>query len=290
MMLHLLDKLFLEGSGAPAELKKARCLSVIEWLKQDKRVLGVLLGGSLSYKANVPGSDVDLFCLVENVNGFEVELQKRLIALPDTEVVVYQGSFPWTGKLYTVYYKSDIDLSIDICLIARLDAETFFWEPEGYILYDTHGIIGKCRSAQTSSLGYTRQPFLKNNPFSLAVVTLKKISKNLSRGHLWNALEQLSVLRRYIMQIIRLDLIKNNNFLGRVDRDIEDVIPVELNRRLSATTAGYNVADIAQKTILLVEMIESLIGQLKAGKEAGYHDWVLRQLQYEKNKLSEKYI
>ncbi|MDB5088591.1 MAG: Streptomycin adenylyltransferase [Mucilaginibacter sp.] len=263
-----------------------RLNELLSLLQNNNQIFGILLGGSLSYKEDFVKSDVDLFCLVDQVSVFETNLNTLLALLPDVDAVVFQGSFPWTEKLYTVYFNNDIDFSIDLCLISSENAETFFWEPNGYILLDNGEMINKSRTKQIACPGFTRQPFLKPNPFSLAVVTLKKIEKNISRGHLWNAIEQLNIFRRYVMQIIRLNVIKHEDFLGRVDRDIEDVLPSEINLKLSKTVPIYHSADIASKTIVLIEVFICLLDYLQESNEKLLQDWISKQLDNERIKLT----
>ncbi len=272
----------------PSKYKREKCAEIIGYLQRNETVSGVLWGGSISYKKDIKKGDIDLFCLINRVSDFEIDLINYLHDLTDVDVVIYQGIFPWTEKLYTIYYKQDIDFSIDLCLIEMKNAKNFFWEPDGKIIFDKSRMIDKCRNKQMKSPNFTRHPFLKSNPFSLSVITLKKIDKNLARGHLWNALEQLNILRRYIMQIIRIDFIKHNYFLGRVDRDFEDVIPPEVNLSLSETVAIYDSQDIALKSILLIKILATLTDYLKNGSEQNYYGWVLKQLKHEKIKLENR--
>jgi hypothetical protein len=258
---------------------------LLSLMSAHKNVLGILLGGSFSYKHDIAKSDVDLFCLVDDVSSFEKKINKNL-SLNDLDEIIFQGSFPWTEKLYTLYFKLDIDFSIDLCLIDSNKAETFFWEPDGVVLFDSENVISNSRSRQMNNPAFTRQPFLKLNPFSLSVITLKKIEKNISRNHLWNALEQLNSLRRYIMQIIRLDVIKNNYFLGRVDRDIEDVIPNEINQKFKKTVALCESKDIAQKAVMLIEILLQIEEPLEKGNEKEFQQWIIKQLKHEQTKLS----
>jgi hypothetical protein len=266
--------------------RRERLNQLLSLLYSNNQVLSVLLGGSLSYQDDPVKSDVDLFCLIRQVNIFETRLNTLLAALPDIDVVIFQGKFPWTEKLYTIYFNNDTDFAIDLCLINSENAESFFWEPNGQILFDEGKVIDKSRTKQMNLPEFTKQPFLKSNPFSLAIVTLKKIEKNISRGHLWNALEQLNSFRRYTMQIIRLNVIKNKDFLGRVDRDIEDVLPSEINLKLSKTVPLYNSDDIALKAIILIEIFSGLTDYLQESDEKQFQDWILKQLDNEKSKLS----
>jgi hypothetical protein len=269
--------------------RSERLDELLSLMNVNKQVSGILLGGSFSYKDDFAKSDVDLFCLIDDANNFETELNQNLSRLNDIDEIIFQGSFPWTEKLYTIYFKRDIDFSIDLCLINSDKAEKFFWEPDGYILFDKENIISNCRTMQMNRPEFTRQPFLKSNPFSLSVVTLKKIEKNISRNHLWNALEQLNSLRRYVMQIIRLAVVKHNYFLGRVDRDIEDVIPNKTNQQLKMTVAIYNSKDIAQKAVMLIEILLELKDTLTESNEKKFQDWIIKQLKHEQIKLSSNY-
>ncbi|MCW3090473.1 MAG: hypothetical protein JWP81_1542 [Ferruginibacter sp.] len=249
------------------------------------QVSGILLGGSLSYKQDIEKSDVDLFCLVHKVINDEKSINVQLLALTDVDIIIYQGYFPWTENLYTIYFKKDIDFTLDISLINSDNAEDFFWEPNGHILFDKEDIIEKCRSYQISKPDYSKQPLLKNNPFTMAIISIKKIEKNLSRSHLWNALDQVRNLRRYLMQVVRIYVIKNTDFLGRVDREIEDIMPEEFNLQFSNTIALYDFKDIAEKTITLSKIAESLIAYISGTQEEYLKDWILKHLAHERDKL-----
>ncbi|MFP5041622.1 hypothetical protein [Parasediminibacterium sp. JCM 36343] len=265
--------------------RRDRIYQLLYILQGNKLVSGVLLGGSLSYKNKVSNSDVDLFCLITQPDIFENNLKEYIAELNDIDEIIFQGSFPWTERLFTVYFTEDMDFSIDLCLISSGNAQVFFWEPNGCILFDKEGTLTTIRICQMASPFFTMHPFLKQNPFSLSVVTLKKIEKNLSRKHLWNALEQLNGLRRYIMQIVRLTVIKDTNFLGRVDRDIEDVIPSVMNDAFSKTVAVYDANSIAEKAILLIEFLFELQGYLKMSNENNVSEWIIKQLKHELSKL-----
>lgn len=247
--------------------------------------LGVLLGGSLTYKEDNEKSDIDLFCLFQDTTNHANITGEIVGSLTGIDVTVHQGYFPWTQQLYTLYYESDLDFSIDLCLISLQAAANFFWEPTGTILIDRQVLITTFRNNQISDAHFPRHPFLKPNPFSQSVVTLKKIEKNLVRNHLWNALELLSVFRRYIMQIVRCYVIPEHTFIGRVDRDIEDVLPTDVEKQLVATVARYDGADIATKTVLLIEMLRALIPLMAKTNEHYIQEWLGRQLDQEQNKL-----
>jgi hypothetical protein len=265
--------------------KKKYGNDILEILFESPFVSGVLLGGSVSYKLNNEGADLDFFCLISNLNDFESALRTCFSKLDYIDVIIYQGYYPWTEKLYTCYYQERLNFSIDICLIDINHAESFFWEPEGKIIFDKYGKIETFRNNTMLVESYIKQPFLKPNPFSLAIIALKKIGKNLSRNHLWNALEQMNILRRYIMQITRLHVLNDTDFLGRVDRDIEDVFSQKLNEEFSDTIASYNVVDIAFKTIFLCNLLKTSLPNAKKTGEANLIAWMINHIDFEENKL-----
>ena len=125
---------------------------------------------------------------------------------------------------------------------------------------------------------FSEHPFNRINPFTLAIVTLKKIEKNLHRGHLWNAIELLNIMRRYYMQIMRASINEPRPYLGRPDRDIEDVLSASQNALLSNTVPSYDRFDIAQKTLSLANLFWEQQDYLDASEEYYLKPWILRQL------------
>lgn len=259
---------------------------LIAKLHESHAVLGVMLGGSLAYKMEHEKADIDLFCLINNEKEFEKNIENFLRNVSNLDIIISQGYFPWTKNLYTLYFINDLSFSIDLCLIDSSFVNSFFWEPKGIILFDKEGLINKHRYIQQSDPSYTAQPFLKENPFSLSIVALKKIEKNLSRNHLFNALEQMNILRRYIMQIIRVNVLHDTNFLGRVDRDIEDCLPENLRLALARTIATYCHADIAIKTIQLTEILKTYLKYVEDTREQKMENWILKQIKHEQKSLS----
>jgi len=137
-MLTSIDEKILESFTVLSKYKFERFCDILDYLHQNELVSGVLLGGSVSYKKDIKKSDIDLFCLISQVKSFETELKNVLPTLNDLDAIIYQGSYPWTEKLYTIFYKSDLDFCIDLSLVNINNSETFFWEPNGHILFDNN--------------------------------------------------------------------------------------------------------------------------------------------------------
>ena len=265
--------------------KSEKADTLIDLLSAHPALSAILLGGSLSFNPSLEHADTDLFCLLNDRSAIEAVLSEICIQLSGFDALIYQGNFPWTKRLYTIYFRDEPDFSIDLCLIDRSEAEDFFWEPNGILLVDKWGELATIRRIQLITSKFPAHPFNKENPFTLAIVTLKKIRKNICRGHLWNAFELLNIMRRYIMQLIRATLPGSGAYLGRVDRDIEDVLPVAINQRLKATLPIYDQVDIAHKTIILADLLLSYEHLLMENEERFYRQWIGRQLRHERVKL-----
>jgi len=270
------------------EYKKSRLTEILNKIYSDQNFDGILWAGSMSYKKDLSRSDADLLCLTKDVAQAETSIKNDWINLPEVDVVLDQGSFPWLGKTYTIYFKDSLDFSVDIGLVAESVAPKFFWQPSGFVVFDRFGKINDFLKAQKENPDFTHLPFLKKHPFTQAVVSIKKIEKDLSRGHLWNALYIMNLLRTYIMQVMRVYEMKDINFIGsRVDRDIEDVLSPETNKALSETVASYDSADIAAKTAKLAGMLEFLIKHSVESGEKHLQEWILKQIKREHKKLKE---
>lgn len=272
-----------------SKYKQDQIVKILKVLNHNPHIQGVLWGGSipLSKNKNVSRADIDLFCLVNEPEKIMTIIKKEWVKLPEVDIVLDQGKFPWTGRICSIYFKNDLDFSVDMCLISEKTAPNFFWEPRGYIIFDRVGKIRKFIKLQSKDPNFTHLPFLKVYPFSQAILTIKKIEKNLFRNHLWNALYLMNLLRSYIMQIIRLHEIKNTDFRGRVDRDIEEVFSKSLNSQFVKTVALYDKSDIAEKTRKLSLILESILKYTSLTKEEHMKNWFYKQLKHEKVKLSE---
>lgn len=270
--------------GIPIRMRKT-IDSITSVLQTSTYVNGIMLGGSVSRNTQSNKSDIDLFCLVTSSESFEAGLMELFSNFDKKTVIVPQGYYPWTENLYTVYFSDHKEFAVDISSVDSRKADSFFWEPNGIILIDKLGIIKKYQSFVSTALNQTSQPFLKSNPLAMAVVTLKKIDKNIERKHLWNALECLNMLRRYIMQIIRWYINKDFTFLGRPDRDIEEYISASINLKLTQSVAQYCPRSIARSTLILIDILKELIPHCNYNEES-IIPWVHEQITIEQNMLN----
>lgn len=261
-------------------------LSVLDFLKKDKSIKGIYLGGSYLSISFDEKSDIDIFCLIDNIDETVKNLYDIKANIPEIAVLIYQGFYRWTEELYSVFFEKEDYFYIDICLVQYLNSNKFFWEPNGFILYDPERYLEKLSIRKDNTDPFSHLPFIVRNPFSISVITINKIIKNISRKHLWNSIEMISILRRNIMQIIRLDLIKDNAFLGRVDRDIEKCIPYDYLKLLSKTLPQYNETSIAKTTITLINLLCSMKKQFNANEEKINGNWIFGRLERQKIELS----
>ena len=80
-----------------SSFKTEKLFDLVTLLYEHHQVIGVLLGGSITYKINVSKSDIDLFCLIQERNLFEINLPEFLTHLSGVDETIFQGYFP-TGK------------------------------------------------------------------------------------------------------------------------------------------------------------------------------------------------
>jgi hypothetical protein len=259
-------------------------LDTINSVKSCSDIKGVLLGGSLSRKKMDRYSDVDLFCLCSpnKIDSINKILLKKLQKLESVEQVVEQGSFGWLGETITVYFSGEMYFSIDIGMVEFTKGTLFFWEPEGVILWDYRNIIANGQVASRALKGYKKFPFSSQFPVRHSVVLLRKLKKNLLRNHLWNCIEYLGKIRRNLIFLLRIHVVKKDDFLGNPDRDIEDVLPSEMLEMLNKTQLGVNRAQIAKSAFLLTDWLviianESVIRCETSDKAKIY--WLVKELQ-----------
>lgn len=270
------------------EYKKSRLAEILNKVYGDRNFEGILWSGSMAYKKDLTRSDADLVCLTKDIAQAEASIKNDWINLSEVDVVLDQGSFPWLGRTYTIYFKESLDFSVDIGLVEESAAPKFFWQPSGFIVFDRFGKISDFLKAQKENPSFTFQSHpnnIKRHPFTQAVISIKKIEKDLSRGHLWDALYIMNLLRRYVMQIIRIYEMKDKNFGSRVDKDIEDILSPETNKALSETVAIYDSTDIATKTAKLAGMLEFLVRHSVESGEKHLQEWILKQIKHEHQKL-----
>lgn len=223
-------------------------------------VLGVLWGGSHHIGCADAYSDCDLFCLVSEDGAAVHDLIEEIASATRASASVHQGRWPWFGDLWSFFPADDHEFSLDIGFVERAAAESFFWEPTGLIAKDLTGDIERGRSRERHRL-----EAVASEPPDRAeevLILLKKARKNVLRGHLWNALEYTSQLRRLVMERQRHSLGPRAAYYGRADRNIEDALAHDVLARLAATQPSYNVRDIATAVAALAEWL------VEAGSES----------------------
>lgn len=108
------------------EYKKNLLSEILNKIYNDQNFDGVLWSGSMPYKEDISRSDADFLCLVKDTAQAEISIKNDWINLPEVDVILDQGSFPWLGRTYTIYFKDSLDFSVDIGLISESVASNFF--------------------------------------------------------------------------------------------------------------------------------------------------------------------
>lgn len=233
--------------------QRFRCVRLVyELIEKRDDVKGILWGGSLSWRTADAYSDCDLFChVVGNLETVFQEMLSVIKARQAVRLVMDQGNWPWFGRTMTVFFNEDDLFSVDVGLIADIQANNFFWEPNGVIIRDKTGII-RSSIEQTIASG-NLNPYGPREPFKNLVLLLFKVRKNIARGNLWNAFEYVNQTRRYLMLMLRHIYAIDDFYLGRPDRDINAVLPAEVLDRLSHSVPGVSAEEIGTATVRIAE-------------------------------------
>jgi hypothetical protein len=269
----LFSKLGLERDVQ--DYRKRSFLQILAILSTFQDIQGILWGGSYLRGSADPLSDCDVFCHA-NYDSTE-QLQAVVSKLEATENVrsaLYQGYWPWFGHLWTVFFSADVLFTVDLGFVQDRDATAFFWEPTGMVIKDQTGVIG-ASIAGNLARGNTNQ-FKLDFPCRNIFFLLSKIQKNVVRGHFWNALEYLNQARRYLMLMLRDAYVAADAYLGRPDRNIEDVLPRQILVRLQETVADTSETSIVRASSTLAIWCIDLSAQRKWDLSSDLRNEILR--------------
>ena len=187
--------------------------------------------------------------------------------------------------------KNEDFFSIDIGFIDYSKGNSFFWEPNGIILWDNEGVILRTQNKIQQFQGYNKYPFFSSRPILHSVLLTKKIRKNLLRNHLWNCNEYLNKLRRNLIFLLRIHTIKTVDFLGNPERNIENVFSKEIIFRLNNTQPRITQADITKCTILIIKWLLEILNSeiiMQETIDVKMSEWYYKELNNSLNQLENK--
>lgn len=233
------------------------------------------LHGSYTRGNHTEDSDIDavaVFGTSEESGTVARELPARMRLVAPVLIDAYTTRFPWFGRLWTFYFQDPHGLSLDLGIISLEELRTFYVEPDALIIRDCAGMVGeRKRRCHLDSLAARRGRYTSVE-FDV-YHTLVKLRRALGRGHLWNAIELVNILRRILFELIRMDIDAPDYVaLGRPERDIETVAPAPVLDGLSRTLPTLERESIITACLVIVDRIRDLLREKGISCHSGLLD------------------
>jgi predicted nucleotidyltransferase len=204
-------------------------------------------------------SDLDLVTIVESCDVPAVDNIVTLVARLHCEPVFdfLDYSYPWFGRLRCLHWTTP-PLQIDLGLVVPENLEAFFVEPTALVIRDWQGSVKRMRSQTLLNQEADAERLLENVEGKMFTVLIK-IKKSLVRGHLWNAIDAVSQLRRLLLRLLLAELDPAAaHRVGREDRDIESYLPLDLVTEIAATAPIYSLYSVSKATERLFRLVVGL--------------------------------
>jgi hypothetical protein len=244
----------------------------IQELSRSGILLGICVGGAGTNTGGDTLSDVDVFTVVEDGALLRLDETIQKIAGSDPRVCwsIFGQEYPWFGRLATLFWRDPFLFTLDIGAVEEKNADSFFVEPDAIVLMDTTGVLTRRRAESRSRLSTERETLLLTGIDDF-IKTLIKLRKALLRGHLWNALFYVTLLRRALILFLRIELSLgwDQPLLGKADRDIEDHAPAELLMEIAKLTAGYSAGEVIAVTHRIIDHTLALGCVVQRAEAAG---------------------
>ena len=232
--------------------------SITELVQLD----ALFVHGSYTRSNHGPASDLDVIAVIPTLLDIEIlvrELPARVHSVAPVVTKRYTERFPWFGRLWTFYFSVAPAFAIDLGLITTTETEGFFVEPDAVILLDKSKSVFK-RKIRCYREGLTAQKAVWVNLEFEIFHTLTKMSQSLDKGHLWNAIENVNVLRRILFELMRSATDPPNYLhVGRPERDIETALPSVADQLLEKTIPTYDHTSIVTAALFITQQLEQLV-------------------------------
>lgn len=233
---------------------------LLVFLNEVEMISGIYVGGAISFDRVDEFSDLDLHCVVKDecakecwevINNYFSDHALLLSTIP--------RSYPWFGELKTFYIDSNPLFYFDIGLIEEKGAKDFYFQYQGIIIKDNLGLIkDKIRSGEKNE--EAKISSLCNLYADQVFTSAVKIYKDLYRGLIWNATENLMQLRRAFIFLYSFEHYYSQKypFIGRPERDIEYIWNSQDLAMLEITRAGNSVESISAATNFILDQCKYL--------------------------------
>lgn len=236
---------------------KELAMSLLDLLLPNENVISLYILGSLVNGTVDQYSDVDLIIAARNgQKNYLANLIKNFVDSSD-DILFYgkTDKYPWFGSLHALYWRTPFLFAIDIGIKE---------ERELCVLPLQSQVVALKNGSLNENLGKPSQPdtYLPQADAQQAEYTvfnlLAKTRKSLHRGHLWNAFEYVSQLRRVYLQLLREAQGKPvMPRTARPERDIESVLSNSECVGLAESIPQYSTESMLRIILRLATQIMS---------------------------------
>jgi hypothetical protein len=220
----------------------------------SESVTGLLVFGSLSSGRFDPESDVDVIAVTRSgAMGAAHEIIGR--CFPDGAWVFRgeTGRHEWFGHLTTLWCAEPFLFGIDIGVVEEDQLPRVPVAPGSAVVKDTDERLVRRMAATSLDWAARRRRDRHEEPFRVFSL-LVKIRKALRRGHLWNAIDYVTHLRRIHIEQLR-DEAGRPDDTSRPERFLEDVLPPSSRNALRSTLPTYDAESVRGAAIALAKEI-----------------------------------
>ena len=200
--------------------------SVIEFLKSDKRIIAIVLGGSRSRLNYSNDSDYDLFCIIEN-EAFEVLKQNFSDMIVDFFGNVLVAEFGYLenwGYLFKLYID---ECYFDISIIPRNRITEMSIRATNKIIIDIYNIVPE-RQRLSNDNRYEVENLERNNYqniCNLLMLEQKRYQRSIEKNDYWMAVKCIERLRFYLMRMLRIKYFRFSNVQHCPEKLFQQDIP-----------------------------------------------------------------
>ena len=192
-------------------------------------------------------------------------LPSRIGDVQRVSIAGYTEQFPWFGRLWTFYFEQPGAFALDIGIITLLELQDFYVEPDAILLLDSAHLVAGRKAAcniRDSQSGPQRVSQIEFETYH----TLTKFMACIHRNQLWYAIEYVSILRRRLFELLRMDFDPPGYIhVGKPERNFESVVDAKVLADLTQTIPKYEWASVVNVALIISRRIHSNL-RTKGGK------------------------
>jgi hypothetical protein len=222
--------------------------SLLQFLTCHQDIKFIYVAGAITFNKVDKHSDLDVHCIVNQgciQNVWEC-IDEFIVSNFDQLYATKEKHYPWFGNLKTFFIACHPIFSFDIGLVEQNKMQEFYFQYKGIIIKDENNkLYDLVKNSEINECFKVEK--LRQFHLDQLVTTTIKINKDIARKHFWNAQENLMQLRRSFIFLFSYEYYYNKKFpfIGRPERDIEDVWSSDDLRIINVTTGSMSFESLA---------------------------------------------